>query len=75
MEKPQICSDEMYELMQQCWKERPAERPSFTFILEQLERMMLRHCPYLDIVDANYTYAPCCDSESDEETKQENTAL
>ncbi|KAL9957968.1 hypothetical protein ACROYT_G034928 [Oculina patagonica] len=75
MEKPQICSDEMYEVMQQCWKEKPAERPSFTIIREQLERMMLRHCPYLDIADANYTYAPCCDSEPDEETEHENTAL
>ncbi|KAJ7373058.1 hypothetical protein OS493_014204 [Desmophyllum pertusum] len=75
MDKPQICSDEMYELMQKCWKEKPAERPSFTYIREQLERMMLRHCPYLDMGDTNYSHAPCCDTESDEEPSQENTAL
>ena len=61
--------------MQKCWKENPADRPSFTFIREQLERIMLRHCPYLDIGDANYSHAPCCDSESDEEITQEITVM
>ena len=63
--------------MRQCWKEKPAERPSFTVIREQLERMMLQQCPYLGMADANYSYAPCSDADSDEETEQQNldTAL
>ena len=59
--------------MQQCWKENPAERPSFTVIREQLERMMLRHCPYLDIADAKYSYAPCYDALGDEKTELESS--
>jgi len=75
MDKPQMCSDEMYELMRQCWKENPAERLSFTVIRGQLERMMLNHCPYLDMADTNYSYAPCYDADSNKETGLENTAL
>ena len=61
--------------MRQCWNEIPAERPSFTVIREQLERMMLHHCPYLDMADAKYSYAPCYDSvDSDKETELENIA-
>ena len=62
--------------MRQCWKEIPAERPSFTVIQKQLERMMLQYCPYLDMADADYSYAPCYDADSDEtETELDNTAL
>jgi len=75
MDKPQMCSDEMYELMRQCWKENPTERPSFTVIRKQLERMMLKHCPYLDMADANYSYAPCYDVATDKGTELETTAV
>ena len=59
--------------MQQCWKHEPAERPSFTVIREKLERMMLHNCPYLDMADANYSYAPSYDTLSDEKTELEST--
>ena len=62
-------------LMKQCWKENPAERPSFTVIREQLELMMLQHCPYLDTAGAQYSYAAFYDSDSDNETQMESTAL
>jgi len=75
MEKPQMCSDEMYELMRQCWMENPAERPSFTVIREQLERMMLLHCPYLVMANAKYSYAPLYNVDSDKETQMESTTL
>ena len=61
--------------MRQCWKENPAERPSFTVIQEQLERMMLYHCNYLDMTDAKYSYAPCYDVDSDQETELESTTV
>ena len=60
-------------MMRQCWKENPAERPSFTVIKEQLERMMLQHCPYLDMADAHYSYTPLYVVDS--ETQMESTAL
>ena len=59
--------------MQQCWKENPAERPSFTVIRDQLEQMMLHHCPYLDMADANYSYISAHDTLSDEKTELEST--
>jgi len=61
-----------YELMRQCWKENPTERPSFAVIRKQLERMMLKHCPYLDMADANYSYAPCYDVDL---TKERNSKI
>ncbi|CAH3159794.1 unnamed protein product [Porites lobata] len=73
LEKPPMCTEETYELMRLCWHEKPAERPSFTFIHEQLEQMMLRHCSYLDLSNANqYCHAQCCDTDSDD---VENTAF
>ena len=61
--------------MRQCWIENPAERPSFTVIKEQLERVMLQHCPYLDMADAHYSYTPLYVVDSDKETQMESTAL
>ena len=57
--------------MQQCWKENPAERPSFTVIRRKLERMMLDHCPYLDMADVNNSYATLYDG--DKETQLESS--
>uniref|UniRef100_A0A673CAG9 Tyrosine-protein kinase receptor Tie-1 n=1 Tax=Sphaeramia orbicularis TaxID=375764 RepID=A0A673CAG9_9TELE len=39
MEKPKNCDDEVYELMRQCWRDRPYERPPFSQISVQLNRM------------------------------------
>jgi len=55
--------------------ENPAEIPSFNVIREQLERMMLQHCPYLDMADANYSYAPLYDADRDKETEMESSTL
>ena len=59
--------------MQQCWKHEPAERPSFTVIREQLERLMLQCCPYLEMADARYSYSPCYDVDGDEKMELEST--
>uniref|UniRef100_A0A7M4FM87 receptor protein-tyrosine kinase n=1 Tax=Crocodylus porosus TaxID=8502 RepID=A0A7M4FM87_CROPO len=40
MEKPRNCDDEVYELMRQCWRDRPYERPPFAQISLQLIRML-----------------------------------
>lgn len=39
MPKPngEICSDELYEIMLNCWKLKPEERPSFKYLYEWLE--------------------------------------
>ncbi|KAG2466433.1 TIE2 protein, partial [Polypterus senegalus] len=40
LEKPLNCDDEVFDLMKQCWREKPYERPSFAQILLSLNRML-----------------------------------
>lgn len=61
--------------MRECWREKPSERPSFPFIRKQLERMMLSRSPYLELTDVSYTHVAYSETDSDEDTIQENTAL
>ncbi|XP_073255027.1 tyrosine-protein kinase receptor Tie-1-like [Porites lutea] len=49
MERPDMCSDDVYELMADCWKEEPRSRPSFYQLIEKLEVIMERDAPYLHV--------------------------
>ncbi|XP_075114026.1 proto-oncogene tyrosine-protein kinase receptor Ret [Leptodactylus fuscus] len=49
MEKPENCSDEMYNLMLKCWKQEPDKRPTFSEISKELEKMMVKSRDYLDL--------------------------
>lgn len=40
MEKPQNCSLEMYLMMRECWDEDSDKRPTFTSLVENLDRML-----------------------------------
>ncbi|XP_061594693.1 tyrosine-protein kinase receptor Tie-1 isoform X2 [Cololabis saira] len=58
MEKPKNCDDEVYELMKQCWRDRPYERPPFTQISVQLNRMQEARKAYVNMaLFENFTYA------------------
>ncbi|MGH0134134.1 UNVERIFIED_CONTAM: hypothetical protein FKN15_016643 [Acipenser sinensis] len=58
MEKPRNCDDEVYELMRQCWRDRPYERPTFTQISVQLNRMLEARKAYVNMaLFENFTYA------------------
>ncbi|KAL9987753.1 hypothetical protein ACROYT_G002109 [Oculina patagonica] len=48
MEKPDMCTDEIYAVMLDCWKEDPDERPSFKQLISTLETMMTADTPYHD---------------------------
>ncbi|PFX29108.1 Platelet-derived growth factor receptor alpha [Stylophora pistillata] len=48
MERPDMCSDEVYELMTECWREEPAARPSFHQLIERLELIISKDTPYFD---------------------------
>jgi serine/threonine protein kinase len=37
LEKPEKCSDSVYQLMQDCWKMAPEHRPDFTGLVKQLQ--------------------------------------
>uniref|UniRef100_A0A8C5FW76 receptor protein-tyrosine kinase n=1 Tax=Gadus morhua TaxID=8049 RepID=A0A8C5FW76_GADMO len=49
MEKPENCSDEMYNLMLRCWKQESDKRPTFIDISKELEKMMVKSRDYLDL--------------------------
>ncbi|POI36132.1 hypothetical protein CIB84_000112 [Bambusicola thoracicus] len=58
MEKPRNCDDEVYELMRQCWRDRPYERPPFAQISMQLIRMLEARKAYVNMaLFENFTYA------------------
>ncbi|OCT82634.1 hypothetical protein XELAEV_18025162mg [Xenopus laevis] len=58
MEKPRNCDDEVYELMRQCWRDRPYERPTFSQISIQLTRMLDARKAYVNMaLFENFTYA------------------
>ncbi|KAL9980686.1 hypothetical protein ACROYT_G009304 [Oculina patagonica] len=49
MEKPDVCSEEFYQLMTRCWADNPDARPTFTELCQNLEDWMQRDTPYLDM--------------------------
>ncbi|XP_049319309.1 tyrosine-protein kinase receptor Tie-2 isoform X1 [Astyanax mexicanus] len=58
LEKPLNCDDEVYELMRQCWREKPYERPSFAQILVALNRMLEERKTYVNTtLYEKFTYA------------------
>ncbi|KAM9441454.1 angiopoietin-1 receptor isoform 2-T2 [Clarias gariepinus] len=58
LEKPLNCDDEVYELMRQCWREKPYERPSFAQILVSLNRMLEERKTYVNTtLYEKFTYA------------------
>lgn len=40
MEKPQGCSLEVYVIMRECWNQSPYQRPTFTELVEHLDRIL-----------------------------------
>ncbi|XP_041866398.1 proto-oncogene tyrosine-protein kinase receptor Ret isoform X2 [Melanotaenia boesemani] len=49
MERPENCSEEMYNLMLRCWKQESDKRPTFADISKELEKMMVKSRDYLDL--------------------------
>ncbi|XP_070576925.1 vascular endothelial growth factor receptor 3-like isoform X2 [Ptychodera flava] len=71
MEKPDNCSDNLYDIMLQCWREKPRERPSFTELRQFLESLLEQNTPYLDFnLDENKDYYKFS-SDTSWETSQE----
>uniref|UniRef100_A0A3P9DGJ2 receptor protein-tyrosine kinase n=1 Tax=Maylandia zebra TaxID=106582 RepID=A0A3P9DGJ2_9CICH len=49
MERPENCTEEMYNLMLRCWKQEPDKRQTFADISKELEKMMVKSRDYLDL--------------------------
>lgn len=56
LQRPIICTDELYELMLRCWNADADERPTFAEIAVMLEKTMTS--AYVDFgkVDKNYVF-------------------
>lgn len=62
MEKPSACSQEMYQMMRECWHAVPARRPTFQQLVDDLDRMLslTANQEYLDLALPSVLYSPIC---------------
>lgn len=54
LERPELCTNTMYDLMKQCWASQPQERPSFRQLVELLD--MKKRRVYVDFCQINPSY-------------------
>jgi len=61
LEKPENCSDSLYELMLQCWTTDPDDRPNFSDICKKLDPN--KNKIYIDFseLSPNYVFPPISD--------------
>jgi len=57
LEKPENCSNYLYELMLHCWSHRPEDRPNFTEILAKLEPHQQYYVAFSEI-SSDYVFPP-----------------
>ncbi|XP_052863977.1 platelet-derived growth factor receptor alpha [Anopheles cruzii] len=60
LERPENCTPEVYELMLQCWREDPQQRPSFEQISKQLDPHKKIYIDFSDI-EPTYVFPPTSD--------------
>lgn len=60
MQRPEICSEQLYKLMVQCWSECPLDRPFFSDIVQKLETTQKDEHIYVnfDEIAPNYVFPP-----------------
>ncbi|PAV77722.1 hypothetical protein WR25_16368 [Diploscapter pachys] len=51
LEKPEMCPDEIYLMMRQCWNGIPKERPDFENVKNELTKVMLNMANYYGYLD------------------------
>ena len=49
LEKPEHCDREIFNMMFYCWDKDPQERPSFSQLVEDLEKMLTQGTDYIDL--------------------------
>ncbi|VDK88149.1 unnamed protein product [Litomosoides sigmodontis] len=50
LEKPVSSSNEIYDVMIQCWSHNANDRPSFAYLCEHLNDLNSQQCPYVEFV-------------------------
>ncbi|XP_076250730.1 tyrosine kinase receptor Cad96Ca-like [Rhynchophorus ferrugineus] len=49
LDKPEHCRRELYNIMYYCWDKDPKKRPSFSELVELLERLLLTETDYIEL--------------------------
>ncbi|XP_023295427.2 uncharacterized protein LOC111678362 [Lucilia cuprina] len=49
MEKPENCSDEIYNLVKSCWTDEPNARPSFKYLASEFEKLLGNNAKYIEL--------------------------
>ena len=69
LDKPQNCTEELYQVMKKCWKQNPEKRPSFVDLLkmlqEQSETKDISENEYAATLDYGHTPEDDNDDDSD----------
>lgn len=73
MQRPEICSEQLYKLMRQCWSECPHDRPFFSEIVQKLESTERDEHIYVNFDDIapNYVFPPTAITEKDKKDATE----
>ncbi|XP_033844944.1 fibroblast growth factor receptor 1b [Periophthalmus magnuspinnatus] len=60
MEKPSACTQDMYQMMRDCWHAVPSRRPTFQQLVDDLDRMLslMANQEYLDLALPPVQYSP-----------------
>ncbi|CAL1539138.1 unnamed protein product [Lymnaea stagnalis] len=54
MDRPEDCPEELYALMQKCWKTEPENRPHFSMLRDILDHLLQQNTEYLELSNDNY---------------------
>lgn len=69
---PEICSEELYKLMQRCWAEDSDVRPFFAEIVQLLEQKENNAHVYVNFenISSNYKFPPTMLADSEHQPEQ-----
>lgn len=58
LHRPDNCTNELYDIMMQCWHENPDERPDFKNLVKRLEPAQQKIYIDFEELDPNYVFPP-----------------
>lgn len=64
LERPEICTTELYDLMLKCWLENPTDRPTFQDIKDQLDMKKRKIYVDFDVLNPSYVFPPTNESDT-----------
>ncbi|XP_050497912.1 platelet-derived growth factor receptor alpha [Diabrotica virgifera virgifera] len=64
LERPKVCTDDLYKLMMKCWSEKPDDRPNFSDIVEHLDTKKKKIYVDFNTLSPTYIFPPVQEPES-----------